>query len=321
MIRVHSTDKPKNPILIAAWPGMGNVALKAANYLRDKLKAKPFAVLKSEKFFSPTEIAISKGIVEIDVLPDGKFYHWKNPSGENDLVIFISELQPSPEDSIPYAEAILDFSIKLKVKTVITFAAMLAPMPYTQFPKVWLGATHKKILASFREAEAKPLHSGQISGLNGLFLGVARKKKIQGACLLGEIPFYAAQIENPRTSLALLNILKKSLGITLDTGDLSLEGKVIEEEIEHLIEHIQGAAPHDEPKRPITSDEVERMKSALAANSRIPDSVKKQIEELFSQARRDISLAVGLKNKLDEWNVYKDYEDRFLELFKKQNVN
>lgn len=321
MIHVHGTAKPKNPILIAAWPGMGNVALKAANYLRDKLKAQPFAALKSEKFFSPTEITISKGLIELDTLPDGKFYHWKNPSGENDLILFISELQPAPEDSIPYAEAILDFSIKLKVKMVVTFAAMLASMPYTQFPKVWLGATHKKILTHFREAEAKPLHVGQISGLNGLFLEVARKKKLSGACLLGEIPFYAAQIENPRTSLVLLNILKKFLGITLDTHDLSVEGKVIEKEIEHLIEHIQGAVPSDDPKRPITSDEIERMKNALAANSRIPDSVKKQIEELFSQAHRDISLAVDLKSKLDEWNVYKDYEDRFLELFKKQNVN
>ena len=33
--------------------------------------------------------------------------------------------------------------------------------------------------------------------------------------------------------------------------------------------------------------------------------------------KTDISKAKELKSELDKWNVYKDYEDRFLDLFKK----
>jgi len=34
-------------------------------------------------------------------------------------------------------------------------------------------------------------------------------------------------------------------------------------------------------------------------------------------AKTDISKANELKAELDQWNVYKEYEDRFLDLFKK----
>jgi hypothetical protein len=45
--------------------------------------------------------------------------------------------------------------------------------------------------------------------------------------------------------------------------------------------------------------------------------VKDRIEKIFEQATTDIAKAHELKAELDKWNVYKEYEDRFLDLFKK----
>jgi hypothetical protein len=41
-----------------------------------------------------------------------------------------------------------------------------------------------------------------------------------------------------------------------------------------------------------------------------------RIEKLFLEARLDRSKAIVLKNELDRWDLYKNYEDRFLDLFK-----
>jgi len=48
-------------------------------------------------------------------------------------------------------------------------------------------------------------------------------------------------------------------------------------------------------------------------------SIKEKIEELFSLAKSDNLKAAELKSELDKWNVYKEYEDRFLDLFKKSD--
>ena len=41
-----------------------------------------------------------------------------------------------------------------------------------------------------------------------------------------------------------------------------------------------------------------------------------KIEKLFRDARVDRSRAIALKRELDRWDLYKMYEDRFLDLFR-----
>ncbi len=47
------------------------------------------------------------------------------------------------------------------------------------------------------------------------------------------------------------------------------------------------------------------------------EQVKERIEKLFVESRLDIAKAKELKVQLDKWNVYKEHEDRFLDLFRK----
>ena len=75
-----------------------------------------------------------------------------------------------------------------------------------------------------RELEKYNLVQGgnlQISGLNGLLLGVAKKRGIAGICLLGEVPTYATRMQNPIAALAILNKLTKMLGIEIETDELA----------------------------------------------------------------------------------------------------
>ena len=327
MINVLQDIQLTNPLLIAAWPGMGQVAMRAATHLKETLRAKLFAQLEPDDIFYQTEIGVQEGVISLPELPRGNFYFWENKLGGRDLIIFISELQPPPDKGVFYAERILDFASNLGVKEVMTFAALLTTIDYTAKPCVWLAATDKGIIAQFQMMKVKQLGSGQISGLNGLFLGIAKEKNLRGACLLSEIPFYATQIENPRASLVLLEVVEKYLSLikVIDYTELAIAEKIFEEEIGRLLEFIKRPLEADDEEDPITSDDIEQIRKSLASQKKIPDSARRKIEELFNKAKDTPHLAMELKKKLDEWHVYSEYEDRFLQLFKekeeKDNLN
>ena len=68
-IRILNRIEPVNSILVASWPGMGNVAYGAAMYLKENLKAEKFAEIRPEDIFYQTGIQIRDGNVEIPDLP------------------------------------------------------------------------------------------------------------------------------------------------------------------------------------------------------------------------------------------------------------
>ena len=50
---------------------------------------------------------------------------------------------------------------------------------------------------------------------------------------------------------------------------------------------------------------------------RLNSEDRRRIEQLFTQAREDRAKAYELKRELDRLDVFREYEDRFLDLFKK----
>ncbi len=313
-IRIIKKVRLKNPVLIAAWPGMGDVALKAALYLKEKFKAQEFAVLTASDYYYPSGIFVEVGQIVLPPLPEGRFYVMKGAAAGNDAVLFISSAQPLIEKSFAYALEIIDFAVSLDIKTLYTFAAMPMPIEHTQIPQVRAVATQKKILDELAVRRIKVMPTGQISGLNGLILGAAKARGLNGVCLLGEIPLYTVQIENPLASMAVLERLSDILGMKVDLSELQRHAARMNQEIEHLIEYLKNPP---QAETPIDQEEIEDIKKRLADASRLPESARRLIDRLFVAARRDLSRATELKKELDKWNVYDKYEDRFLDLFKK----
>jgi len=313
-VKFSKRPRLKNPYLVCAWPGMGEVAFKAAMYLVGQLKAEEFAEIPPEDFFYSTGSIVQEGMLNVPVFPYGKFYYWKNKAGENDLIIFISNAQPDLAKADDYSKRIIYVARGLKVKTIISFAAMPQAIDHTQQSKVWFTATSKEIINILTKYNFELLSEGQISGMNGLFLGIAKKEGFDGFCLLGEIPLYTIQIENPKASCAVLEALARILKIQIDFNSLIDETHGMEGEINKLLDYLKLGAPPG----PIGEEDIERIKKSLTQLTRLPLSVKDNIERLFTQAKADISKAKELKAELDKWSVYKEYEDRFLDLFKKK---
>ena len=112
----------------------------------------------------------------------------------------------------------------------------------------------------------------------------------------------------------MLKSLGKILSLQIDLNGLLEQAKNTENEINKLLDYLKLGPQADAP---IGEEEIEKIKKSLNQLTKLPFSVKEKIEKLFDQARADISKANDLKAELDKWNAYIDYEDRFLDLFKK----
>ncbi len=66
-----------------------------------------------------------------------------------------------------------------------------------------------------------------------------------------------------------------------------------------------------------TSTPEEAFSSEATDEDRLSNQDKRRIEDLFALAQQDRSKAFELKNELDRLAVFREYEDRFLDLFKK----
>jgi hypothetical protein len=186
---------------------------------------------------------------------------------------------------------------------------------HTQEAHVWCASTDEKMKESLKKYDFSFLEDGQISGMNGLFLGLAKKSGLKGFCLLGDIPLYTIQIENPKASAAVLEGLGKILNLQINLEPLKEQARQMENEINKLLEYLK-LGPLGQ-SAPIGEEEVELIKKTLSQLTKLPVSVKEKIEKLFEESRLNITKANELKAELDKWNVYKEYEDKFLDLFKK----
>jgi len=303
--------------MIAGWPGMGLVALRSARYLATKLEAEPFAKLVTQGVYAPTGVAIRDSVIELPAPPDNDFHFWQRPRGAfgskaHDLVFFVGEMQPDALHGVEIVRRVLDVAKELGVQRIYTAAAAVTnSVSHKDTPSVLGAATRSALLKPFESLGVVPVGDSQISGLNGLLLAYARRKGIDGVCLLAEVPQYVMHIENPKSSLAVLRVLTQYLGVNVDLSELEEAAEQFEAEIDRLIQMPQMA------QTPISDEELDQIGSQLDDSGSIPDVVKVKIEGLFVEVMKDRSRANELADELRRWDLYEEYEDRFLELFKK----
>src|SRR3989338_9586467 len=89
-IKFYKKIEVTNPSMIAAWPGMGNVALGTADYIRKNLKAVRFAEIKMDPLATLDAVEVEDGISKFPKPPLNTFYYVKNPDRSEEHT---SELQ------------------------------------------------------------------------------------------------------------------------------------------------------------------------------------------------------------------------------------
>lgn len=318
-IRILNRIEPKKPILLAAWPGMGNVAYGAAIYLIESLHAQKFAEIAIDDVFYKTGVQVQNGTVDIPDFPKSDVFYYSNPHGEHDLIIYTGESQPIMEKEYELAKRVVELARSYGVYEIMTFAATPVNITHRADPKVWCVATDKDILLNLQGLSVKVMSSGHIGGLNGLLLGVGKEAGIRGICFLGEIPFYTAKIENPKASYAILKVFIRYTGIEVDLSSLIQMSRYVEQEIERVSKTTKQTLFGDNIPREHVSEDETQEESLDEKKESIPGEARQRIEYLFAAADKDISKAGELKEELDRWGLFQEYEDRFLDLFGNNN--
>ncbi|NWF53123.1 MAG: PAC2 family protein [Nitrospirae bacterium] len=253
-IKIYREPKLKSPVMVVGWPGIGNIGLIAVDTLRSAVDAVEFGEIESWHFFYPRKVIIKEGILEELEFPTNRFYFKKGE--KNDLIFFIGEEQPRKtlsgyaegEDAYRMANLVLDVAEKFGCRRIYTSGAAVALIHHTTTSRVWAVPNTERLVKEIKEYPNTILMSqvegvggqGFISGLNGLLLGVARKRGFEGICLMGEIPIYFQGLPIPysRGSKSVLEVFSAILGIEIDFEKFDKDYQFVEKKIEDIYNQI-----------------------------------------------------------------------------------
>jgi uncharacterized protein len=307
--------KLTKPWLVAVWPGMGHVAISAGYYLMAKLGMHIVAEFPAHELFDVEHVEVKNGLIRPGQLPRSRFFVWNDPSGKHDILLFIGEAQP-PRGRTVFCHRLVEFAKLAGVERVYTFAAMATQMHPAAESRLFVAATDQECLDELTQMNLEVLEDGHIGGLNGVLLGVAAESGLRGACLLGEMPHIFAQLPYPKASLAVLKAFTEIAGLTLDLTELATQAREVQEKLGELLAQMERAMEQGEDSE--AEEETAKSESGDEEGVSFTAEDEKRIERLFEQARQSRSSAYELKRELDRLGVYRDYEDRFLDLFKKR---
>jgi len=253
-VKIFKKVKAKNPDLIACWSGIGNIGIIAVDTLRSEIRAEEFGEIEPWDFFYPRKVSIKGGLLKDLEFSRSKFYFKR--VGEKDLIFFVGEEQPGEKGDLyarggkayEMANLVLDVAGEFQCQRVYTSGAAVAPIHHTLKPKVWAAANKKDLIEEIKRYENTILMSevegtddqSVITGLNGLLLGAAKKRGLEGICLMGEIPLYlqASALLYPKASKSVLEVLTRILGIRVDLRTFDNYVAQSEATIEKFYEHL-----------------------------------------------------------------------------------
>lgn len=301
-----------SPEMIAGWPGMGNVGLKAVAYMRADMGAKQFARIDMSDELMPEAISVKDGLIMRPDLPETRLFYAADPS-----VIFVeSDEQLHGSAALALMRGVLDIARNHGVRTIYTAAAFALPVSYAHDPLIYGVANDVLLRDRLGPMGVSLLQEGQVSGMNGVLLGFANDYQIPAACLMATMPQYALRLPNPKSSREIIRFFERTLGCVVNMAGLNRgvgEMDNVMGDIERrILEAMSKMGERTDPGS--QQDTVAREKR----RSKTPEGAMLRIEQLFAELAKEKSRekAATLKEELDRWNLYDLYEDRFLDLFK-----
>ncbi len=296
-IKYLSEPELANPVIIASWPGIGNVGLVAADTLRIQLGAEKFAEIEPWDFFYPKKVIIRDSILQSLEFPGSTFYLKKLP--ERDVIFYISEEQPT-DGNRPFAEGkkayemadlVVDMAQKFGCKRLYSCGAAVSLSHHALKPRVWIATSNQTLnreMIGFNNTVLMGKSQGRgeggsITGLNGLVLGVAKKRGIEAVCLMGEIPDYlsTAPLPYPQASKSVVELLCSIFSTSVDYSSMNKMAM----QVENIISGIYDKLPAEirervEYRKAIIQEKVDTI------TEEEEKWMKEHIEELFKKGNK-----------------------------------
>lgn len=225
--QVLSLPKARSPVLVCGMPGSGFVGKLGADHLVDLFRAEKVAEYACESF--PPQVNVKEDGTAWT--PRAELYFASQRRG-HDLFVFTADAQPTTSaGEYELSDAVVRYARRVGVKAVYTLAAYITGS-FTEKPRVFGAGTSKEMLEALAGKGVTLMKEGGISGMNGLLIGIASLRGLEGACLLGETSGY---VVDAAASKSVLDSLSGIIGLTIDTAKLKEKA----EETQKLISQLQ----------------------------------------------------------------------------------
>lgn len=217
-VELFGNFKLKDIVLISSLPDMGRVGGLVTEHIAKTTAAKDAAkiILADKPWVNHNDGLIEIPSDEYKLLVDEK----------NSLVIFTGENQPQESAAVfELVNFVVDMVQKWgKIKMIISTGGYI-PLQKSDGDSVHGVATSAKLLEMLKSHNVKMLSNDvkSITWFNGLVLGAAKNKNIDGIGLFGEI--YDAETPQHRAAKNIINRIEKIIKVQINTDEL--QGKMV----------------------------------------------------------------------------------------------
>jgi len=230
-IRERKKIKLKNPILITGLPGIGLIGRLVGRHMIEELSGKKIAELYSHHF--PHQVFMTKkgGLRLIK----NKFYQIKGK--KNDIVVLIGDVQAvSSVGQYEVAGAILDYCEKMKINTVLTVGGY-STGKIEKKNSIYGATGSKELKRKFSKLGVVfGQTKGSIVGAAGLIPALAKLRRMNGICIMGET--HGAYVD-ATAAKNITVLLSKYLGTKINIKKLEKKAKMSEKVLKKIEEEIK----------------------------------------------------------------------------------
>ena len=226
-----SVNDLQNPALLIGFRNeIGGVAGGVYDFLRNKASLKRIGSLNLQDYFTFDGVAVENDTIQF---PDCGFYAWS----EGNLLFYWGDVPH--RNPYEYTSAILDISVnEYHSQEVITLGGFVAPISHLSPRRVFGTVTQADLRLLLEPYDVnldinyQTPSGGARPSMNHFLLWNAQQHQIAGYSLWVEVPFYLANVKDPKGTRTLLDVLDQRFALGFDL-------RPVEEEVEQVNQGIE----------------------------------------------------------------------------------
>lgn len=224
-MEIEQLPELERPNLIAAfqgWNDAGLAATTAVRYLIDSWKAKAFARMDPEEYYSFTDTRPTIKIVEGDARelrwPSNEFFYSKG-SGETPDAVLMVGMEPNLRWRT-FCEEVLRLARSVNAQRLVTLGSLVTDAVHTR-PVPITGFSTDSVVQNRLIARriTRSSYEGP-TGIVGVLHDTCQRAGMPAASLWAATPFYLGGTPNPKTALGLLEAVDYALDLHLNLREL-----------------------------------------------------------------------------------------------------
>ncbi len=225
-----ATKAPIMVIAFAGWNDAGGASTWAIRSLIEKTIATEILTFDSEEFY---DFSRERPTVHLD--GESRFLSWpKNTiSLSNDGSLLLMEGVEPQLNWQTFTQNILAEAQKYNVSMIITLGSLLAEVPHSR-PVLIHGVSENTEINRTYGLQTSSYEGP--TGIIGVINQLSTDAGIPNMSFWATVPNYVAGAESPKAALALIERLKTTLNLSLNTTDLEIASSAYERQINQIIE-------------------------------------------------------------------------------------